>query len=169
VVIIHSGNYEYVCIRHRETQTLYVSDILHVPFLGNPGYGKLQVGIYLTAIDDALGRNRLEKAQAANDESPGDNDDLGPGPSDGGSGDHADDDDDADEPKRKRRKGSNAKRKNSRSQRRGDKDVSVHNYCCVHKHAHYKIAVGNTPSYKSRCAHGSRRLRRVRLHSPCCI
>jgi hypothetical protein len=126
-VIIHSGNYEYVCIRHRATQTLYVSDILHVPFLENPGYGKLQIGIYLTALNDALGRNRLEKAQAVNGDSPGDNDDPGPGPSDRDDGDHADDDDDTDEPKPKRRKAPGSGRsKNSRSQGSGDKDVSVY-------------------------------------------
>jgi hypothetical protein len=30
ILVLHSGNYEYVCVRHRETQTLYISDILHV-------------------------------------------------------------------------------------------------------------------------------------------
>lgn len=60
--MIHAGNYEYVCIRHRETQTLYISDILHIPFLKEPGYGKVQVGIYITALDDALRRMALNDA-----------------------------------------------------------------------------------------------------------
>jgi hypothetical protein len=60
VLILHAGNYEYVCLRHRETQTLYVSDILHVPCLKDPGYGKVQIGIYITALEDALERIALD-------------------------------------------------------------------------------------------------------------
>lgn len=56
LLILHTGNYEYICVRHRKTQTLYISDILHVPYLKDPGYGKVQVAIYMTAIDDALRR-----------------------------------------------------------------------------------------------------------------
>ena len=63
--MIHAGNYEYVCIRHRETQTLYISDILHIPFLKDPGYGKVQIGIYITALDDALQRIALDETGGA--------------------------------------------------------------------------------------------------------
>ena len=48
-------------MRHRETQTLFISDLLHVPFLKQPGYGKVQVGIYITALDDAFHRLALDK------------------------------------------------------------------------------------------------------------
>jgi len=65
VLVIHAGNYEYVCIRHRETQTLYISDILHIPFLKEPGYGKVQIGIYIIALDDALQRVALGDAGGA--------------------------------------------------------------------------------------------------------
>ena len=37
-----------------------ISDILHIPFLKGPGYGKVQVAIYLTALDDALCRIALD-------------------------------------------------------------------------------------------------------------
>jgi hypothetical protein len=60
LVIIHLGNLEYICVRHRSSQTLYVSDILHVPRLKNPGYGKLQVGLYISAVDDAMSRVDLD-------------------------------------------------------------------------------------------------------------
>jgi hypothetical protein len=60
LLVLHAGNYEYVCIRHRETQTLYISDILHIPFLKDPGYGKVQIGIYITALEDALRRFTLD-------------------------------------------------------------------------------------------------------------
>jgi hypothetical protein len=62
ILVLHSSNYGYVCVRHRETQTLYISDILHVPFLKEPGYGKVQIGIYITALEDALRRVALESA-----------------------------------------------------------------------------------------------------------
>src|ERR1700729_4073642 len=62
VLIMHGGNYEYICLRHRETQTLYISDILHIPFLKDPGYGKVQIGIYITALEDALQRMALDSA-----------------------------------------------------------------------------------------------------------
>lgn len=60
MLILHAANYEYICLRHRETQTLYVSDILHVPFLKDPGYGKVQIGIYIIALEDALQRITLD-------------------------------------------------------------------------------------------------------------
>jgi hypothetical protein len=45
VIVLHSGNHELVCIRHRTTQTLYVSDLIGPHKCVNPGYGKLQVGV----------------------------------------------------------------------------------------------------------------------------
>jgi hypothetical protein len=39
--ILHSGNYQYVAARHRETQTLSQSDIYESHALIDPGYGKL--------------------------------------------------------------------------------------------------------------------------------
>jgi hypothetical protein len=55
-IIIHSGNYELVCLRRRDSQTLYVSDVIEPPTCKNPGYGKLQVGIYVAALQDAIAR-----------------------------------------------------------------------------------------------------------------
>lgn len=45
-----------MCIRHRESQTLYVSDIIHPPTCKAPAYGKLHIGIYIAAIQDAIQR-----------------------------------------------------------------------------------------------------------------
>ena len=61
MIIFHSGNFEFIAIRHRESRTLYISDILHVPHLSHPGYGKVQIGIYLEALEDAFLRNELDK------------------------------------------------------------------------------------------------------------
>jgi hypothetical protein len=60
-IILHSGNYEFVCFRHRGSQKLYVSDILLVKNLSRPGYGKLQIGIYMATLDDAFRRLALDK------------------------------------------------------------------------------------------------------------
>ena len=61
-IILHSGNYEFVCFRHRGSQTLYVSDVLLLKNLSQPGYGKLQIGIYIATLDDAFHRLALDKA-----------------------------------------------------------------------------------------------------------
>jgi hypothetical protein len=62
LIILHSGNYEYVAVRHRETQTLFLSDIYEPYALIDPGYGKLHIGIYISAVQDALDRfNKLPK------------------------------------------------------------------------------------------------------------
>jgi len=78
LIIFHSGNFEFVAIRHRESRTLYISDLLHVPRLSHPGYGKVQIGIYLEALEDAFLRNELDKAKPDADGTPhGDADDPG--------------------------------------------------------------------------------------------
>jgi hypothetical protein len=67
LIILHSGNFEFIAVRHRESRTLYISDILHVPHLSHPGYGKVQIGIYLEALEDAFLRNELDKNNPAPD------------------------------------------------------------------------------------------------------
>ena len=54
IIILHSGNHELVCLWHRASQTLYISDVIKLPTCTNPGYGKLHVGIYLAAIQDMI-------------------------------------------------------------------------------------------------------------------
>lgn len=61
MIVIHSGNFELLCFRHRRTQTLYISDILHVPFLEAPSYSKIQTGFYIAAVEDALARNNTDR------------------------------------------------------------------------------------------------------------
>lgn len=56
VIVLHSGNQELVCVRHRRSQTLYVSGVIEPSECSNPGYGKLHVGIYIAAIQDAMDR-----------------------------------------------------------------------------------------------------------------
>ena len=56
IIILHSGNLEFVCIRHRERKTLYLSDMIDVVNDDSPAYGKLHVGIYIAALRDAIDR-----------------------------------------------------------------------------------------------------------------
>jgi len=56
LVVLHSGNYEYICVRHRKSQTFYVSDIIDVETCKNPAYGELHIGLYIAAVQDAINR-----------------------------------------------------------------------------------------------------------------
>lgn len=62
-VILHSGNHEIYGVRDRETQTLYISDIVEVtcPSRNSSdgstfGYGQLQVGFMLASIKEGIDR-----------------------------------------------------------------------------------------------------------------
>jgi hypothetical protein len=89
ILILHSGNYEVIGIRHRKTQTLYVSDIIEPPKCNNPTYGRLQVGIYISAIQDAMDRARqMEESEMQQPDRGDDSPDNGKGS--GEKNDHAD-------------------------------------------------------------------------------
>jgi hypothetical protein len=101
---LHSGNHEFVGIRHRESQTLYLSPLI-VP--SSCAYGKIHVGIYIAAIKDALDRVRQDikvdegkkaKAAAAEKDGPDKGPDLGEGE------DEDEEDEDTEGRNRKRRK-----------------------------------------------------------------
>ncbi|SJL01254.1 uncharacterized protein ARMOST_04572 [Armillaria ostoyae] len=59
VIIFDCGNYLRVGIRHRKTQTLYISDLVDICSHTDPTYGKLLVAIHLAIIRDALDRAPL--------------------------------------------------------------------------------------------------------------
>ena len=54
----HSGNHELVCVRHRASKTIYVSEVIEPHACVDPAYGELQVGIYIAAIQDAIDRKQ---------------------------------------------------------------------------------------------------------------
>jgi len=60
IIVLHSGNHELICLRHRGSQTLYVSDLIEPSDCTNPGYGKLHVGIYVAGIQDAIDRKKQQ-------------------------------------------------------------------------------------------------------------
>ncbi|KDQ10901.1 hypothetical protein BOTBODRAFT_147512 [Botryobasidium botryosum FD-172 SS1] len=57
VVVFHSGNHEVIGLRHRQSQTLLISDIIKPPT--QKEYGKLEIGLYIMAIEDALNRAKI--------------------------------------------------------------------------------------------------------------
>ncbi|KII83397.1 hypothetical protein PLICRDRAFT_452257 [Plicaturopsis crispa FD-325 SS-3] len=70
-IVLATGNLEFICVRHRESQTLYVSDILHVPYMEDPMYGKTLLGVYLAVVQDAIRRHELESAADREGNHPG--------------------------------------------------------------------------------------------------
>lgn len=59
-MVLHSRNHEIVGIRHRETQTFYISHVIEPHSCSNPAYGKIQVGIYIAAIQETIDRTRQD-------------------------------------------------------------------------------------------------------------
>ena len=53
---LHAGLFEYIGVRHRATQRLYISELIDVHNCQDPGYGQLQVGIYIAALEDTMNR-----------------------------------------------------------------------------------------------------------------
>lgn len=66
LLVLNLGNCECVAVRHRESRTLFISDIYQPHALKNPGYGKLHIGIYIAAVKDALDRfQKLSEAPSS--------------------------------------------------------------------------------------------------------
>ncbi|RDB15923.1 hypothetical protein Hypma_003520 [Hypsizygus marmoreus] len=56
LIIFSCGNFERIGIRHRKSQTLYLSDLIDVANDKDPPYGKLHLGLYIAAFRDTLDR-----------------------------------------------------------------------------------------------------------------
>ncbi|KAF8622519.1 hypothetical protein AX15_006959 [Amanita polypyramis BW_CC] len=57
-LIIKSPNYEIIGYRDRDHQTLHLSDLIHVPTFKD-GYMRLQIGLYMAVLQDAIERCEL--------------------------------------------------------------------------------------------------------------
>ena len=64
LIVLHSGNHELICVRHRKSQTLFVSDVIEPHNCTDPGYCKLHVGVYIASIEDMFDRKGQEGAHA---------------------------------------------------------------------------------------------------------
>ncbi|KAG6849202.1 hypothetical protein H0H93_010486 [Arthromyces matolae] len=67
-IIFHCGNFERIGFRHRETQTLLITDLIDIPNCSKPSYGRLQAGLYLAIYQDA--KARLKQQQVVDNEKP---------------------------------------------------------------------------------------------------
>lgn len=64
--VLHAGNYELLLLRNRQDQTLYISDIIEPHTIGegmpgSPGYYQIHIGLFISAIRDAVARARQLK------------------------------------------------------------------------------------------------------------
>ncbi|TFK71953.1 hypothetical protein BDN72DRAFT_957677 [Pluteus cervinus] len=62
VIIMNCGSYERIGIRHRATQTLYLSGLIEV-WKSTPSYGKLHLGLHMVIIRDAIDRYKQQVDQ----------------------------------------------------------------------------------------------------------
>ena len=97
ILVLHSGNHEIIGIRHRKSQTLYISNVIE-PHAASPAYGKIHVGLYIAALWDVM--DRIQQDLQAEKEN-GKNAPSDP-PSDGG-GEGEDKDEDEDDHRSKKR------------------------------------------------------------------
>jgi hypothetical protein len=75
LICMHAGSFEYICVRHRAAQRLYLSDMINTHTCRNPAYGKLHIGAYIAALNDAIDRalqlcNQDEKDNKGPGEAP---------------------------------------------------------------------------------------------------
>jgi len=61
-LVLNCGRYERIGIRHRGSQTLYLSGIIDTLNAEDPHYRKLHVGLYVAIIQDALIRQEIKTA-----------------------------------------------------------------------------------------------------------
>ncbi|KAG6847693.1 hypothetical protein H0H93_006540 [Arthromyces matolae] len=63
-IIFHCGTHERIGFRHRESRTLFVSNLIDVHNCSNPAYGRLHTGLYLSILQDAMDRMKERTARA---------------------------------------------------------------------------------------------------------
>jgi hypothetical protein len=75
-MVLHSGNHEIIGIRHRKTQTLFISHVIEPHRCFNPAYGKINVGIYIAVIKETIDREKQDIEKRALDLSPSADSDI---------------------------------------------------------------------------------------------
>ncbi|KAJ3515656.1 hypothetical protein NLJ89_g1624 [Agrocybe chaxingu] len=64
-IIFHCGRYERIGIRHRKTQTLYLSELVDTVLSSDPTYRTLHIGLYIAILKDLLDRKASHSAENA--------------------------------------------------------------------------------------------------------
>ncbi|KAL4259367.1 hypothetical protein AB1N83_009778 [Pleurotus pulmonarius] len=68
-IVFQCGNYERIGIRHRASQTLYLSDVINVPSVTEPAaYTELHLNLYVSILHDAM--QRAAHMPQARDDAP---------------------------------------------------------------------------------------------------
>jgi hypothetical protein len=93
ILVLHSGNHEIIGVRHRQSQTLYISNVIE-PHAATPAYGKIHVGLYIAALWDVMDRIQQDLLTEEENRKNGPSD---PPPDGGGEGEDKDEDEDEDE------------------------------------------------------------------------
>jgi hypothetical protein len=93
ILVLHSGNHEIIGVRHRQSQTLYISNVIE-PHAATPAYGKIHVGLYIAALWDVMDRIQQD---LQTEEENSKNGPSNPPPDGGGEGEDKDEDEDEDE------------------------------------------------------------------------
>lgn len=66
MIVFHCGKYERIGVRHRESQTLFLSELIDVAACQNPAYAQLHLGLHIAILRDAMDRSgRLTAVQEA--------------------------------------------------------------------------------------------------------
>ncbi|KAG6902031.1 hypothetical protein C0995_005364 [Termitomyces sp. Mi166 len=64
-IIFHCGTFERIAFRHRSSQTLFISDLIDITQCENPMYSKVQIGLFISIINDVRDRTRQLISQEA--------------------------------------------------------------------------------------------------------
>ncbi|KIM42889.1 hypothetical protein M413DRAFT_444516, partial [Hebeloma cylindrosporum] len=65
-IILNCGRYERIGIRHRASQTLYLSALIDPVNIQDPHYGKLHIGLHMAIVQDVLERYELANSSEKN-------------------------------------------------------------------------------------------------------
>ncbi|CAA7267693.1 unnamed protein product [Cyclocybe aegerita] len=64
-IIFHCGRYERIGIRHRKTQTLYLSELVDTVLSSDPAYRALHIGLHLAIVKDLLDRKTFHPVESS--------------------------------------------------------------------------------------------------------
>jgi len=64
-IIFNCGQYERIGIRHRASQTLYLSGLIEPIYFKSPNYGHIHVGLFMAIINDVYERFDLNNSPVA--------------------------------------------------------------------------------------------------------
>ncbi|TFK62281.1 hypothetical protein BDN72DRAFT_882720 [Pluteus cervinus] len=64
-IVFSTGNQERVGVRHRHSQTLYLSELIDVSSESKPAYGNIHAGLYLSILEDVVDRLRQDKRRTS--------------------------------------------------------------------------------------------------------